>query len=278
MESLNQVVETNGCRIAYDIRGNGPPVLFIQGVGVQGDGWLPQITPLSATFKCMSFDNRGMNRSQLASTDLTVEQMAGDAKALMDAEGWDSAHVVGHSLGGLIALSLALAIPNRVRSLSLLCTFANGRAAAPLTFRMIWAGGRSRIGTRRMRRNGFLQLVMPLHLLKQKNKDELADQLSKLFGHDIADQPPIVNAQLQAMRKTDVSSRLGELVHIPTLVMCGRHDPIAPPSIMSSLTAGISGSRYVEYDDASHGLPIQWAGRVNSELAEHFLAADSKLI
>ncbi len=53
-------VEHNGCQLAYDVRGNGPPVLFIQGVGVHGDGWLPQVDALSATYTCVSFDNRGM--------------------------------------------------------------------------------------------------------------------------------------------------------------------------------------------------------------------------
>src|SRR5687767_5462806 len=119
-------VEHRDCRLAYDVRGEGPPVLFVQGVGVHGDGWLPQVDALSDRYRCLSFDNRGMGRSLPLGAPLTVDQMTEDALVLMDAEGWESAHVVGHSLGGLIALNLALTARTRVRSLSLLCTFARG--------------------------------------------------------------------------------------------------------------------------------------------------------
>src|SRR4051812_11451412 len=96
-------VENAGCQIAYDVSGSGPPVLFIQGVGAQGAAWQPQTEALSAKFTCATFDNRGLGRSvPTGSVPLTVEQLADDARAVMDALGWQSAHVVGHSLGGLI--------------------------------------------------------------------------------------------------------------------------------------------------------------------------------
>ena len=121
-----------GCHLAHDLRGEGPPVLFIQGTGIHGDGWLPQIDGLRDRFACLSFDNRGMARSQpIGDARITVEQMAEDALAVMDARGFDAAHVVGHSLGGSIAL--ALSAPRRVRTLSLLCTFASGRDATALS-------------------------------------------------------------------------------------------------------------------------------------------------
>jgi len=195
--------------------------------------------------------------------------MADDVRAILDAEGWSTAHIVGHSLGGLIALEFAISHPKRVCSLSLMCTFANGRDAAPLTLRMAWAGLRSRVGTRRMRREGFLKLLMPPPSPTGREAEALAERLAPLFGHDIADQPPIVNAQLRAMRATDTTLRLGELAGIPTLVVVGAHDPISPPKLGKVLATGIPGAKYVEYADASHGLPIQWADRVNVLLREH---------
>lgn len=155
-------LDHRGSRLAYEVQGQGPPVLLIQGVGVHGNGWRPQVEALSDRYTCLTFDNRGMGESQPAGATVTVEQMADDAMALLDAAGWESAHVIGHSLGGLVALELALAARRRVRSLALLCTFASGRDAAPPTARMIWIGLRTRVGTRRMRRRAFLQLVMSL--------------------------------------------------------------------------------------------------------------------
>src|SRR6185436_21003433 len=81
-------LERQGCQLSYRVEGDGPPVLFIQGVGVHGDGWLPQVQGLSARYRCLTFDNRGMGRSQPVTGPLSVEQMAEDALALMDAQGW----------------------------------------------------------------------------------------------------------------------------------------------------------------------------------------------
>lgn len=265
-------LEHRGCRISYDVQGQGPPVLLIQGVGVHGAGWRPQVEALAERYTCLSFDNRGMGRSQPLGTSVTVEQMAEDAKALLDAEGWGAAHVVGHSLGGLVALHLALTAPERVRSLSLLCTFSGGPHAAPLTARMIWLGLRSRVGTRRMRRRGFLQIVMPPQAFAEADADQLAEDLAPLFGHDVADQPPIVSPQLKALRAYDATPRLGELAGMPTLVVSAFHDPIAPPRAGRVLAGGIPGARYVEIPDASHGVPILNPGRINELLLEHWSA------
>src|SRR3954468_17968138 len=92
-------VERAGCRLHYAVCGDGPPVLLIQGVGVHGDGWRPQVEALASHRQCLTFDNRGLGGSQPVGAAVTVEQMAEDARVLMDALGWESAHVVGHSLG-----------------------------------------------------------------------------------------------------------------------------------------------------------------------------------
>ncbi len=146
------MLKLHGSNLNYEVRGNGPPVLLIQGTGVAGSGWAPQITGLSEDFRCLSFDNRGIGQSTIDSQVLTIEQMANDAKALMDTVGWESAHIVGHSMGGLIAQQLAFDVPKRVRSLALLCTFAKGPEAARVTPQTLWFGLRTHLGTVAMRR------------------------------------------------------------------------------------------------------------------------------
>lgn len=268
-------LDVDGCRLAYRITGEGPPALFVQGVGVQGDAWSPQIDALADEFQCLCFDNRGMAASQPASPTLTVAQMAKDALALLDAQGWSSAHVVGHSLGGLVAAKLALLAPQRVSSLSLLCTFANGRAAAT-SLRMMWIGARTRIGTRRMRRRAFLEIVYAPGFLRGQDRDALSAEVASLFGHDLADAPPVTGAQLAAMRAEDLTSQLPQLLGIPTLVASGAHDPIAPPTLGRQLAAGIADARYVELAEAAHGAPIQCAATINAHLREHFVAAGNR--
>jgi pimeloyl-ACP methyl ester carboxylesterase len=268
-------VEYRGCRLALEVDGSGPPVVLIQGVGVAGSGWTPQVRGLRSRFRCLTFDNRGMGASQPVGAAITVRQMAEDTLWLMTHLGWDSAHVVGHSLGGPVALEMALSRPERVRSLSLLCTLARGRDATRLTWRMLRLGLRSRIGPRRARRRAFLEMVMPPAALRDADADRLAAELAPLFGHDLADQPAIALKQLGALRGYDASNRLAQLSAIPTLVMSAAHDPIAPPRYGRALAEAIAGARFLQFDDASHGLPIQHAERVNALLAEHLRQAES---
>lgn len=266
---MDRVVEHRGCRIAYLVEGKGPAVLFIQGAGVHGAGWRPQVAALAAHYTCLSFDNRGVGRSQPRGAAITVAQMADDARAVLDAERVAAAHVVGHSLGGPVALQLALETPERVRSLTLLCTFTGSRTAAPLTLRLAWYGLRSRVGTRRMRRRGFLRLVLPPGATGDP------DELAALFGHDLADQPPVVGAQLRAMRAVDLTDRLEELAQLPALVVAAAHDPIAPPGAGRALRGGLARAHYVEVAEASHGLPITHAAQVNRLLHEHLSAVEA---
>jgi len=118
-----------GGELSYAIVGTGPPVLAIQGAGLIGRGWKPQFDGLSHQFTFVTFDNRGIGGSSRGAGDLTIERMADDARAVADAAGLDRFHVLGHSMGGLIAQHLALTSRDRVKSLALLCTFADGRRA-----------------------------------------------------------------------------------------------------------------------------------------------------
>jgi pimeloyl-ACP methyl ester carboxylesterase len=263
-------LEHRGCRFTYEVRGDGPPVLFIQGTGVHGDGWRPQVEVLAARYRCLTFDNRGMSRSQPMGAPLSVEQMAEDTLKLMDEQGWESAHVVGHSLGGLIAQHVAFTARKRVRTLALLCTFACGRDATRLSPWMFWVGLRTRIGTRRQRRHAFLKLVLPPDTLAASDRDAVAERLVPLFGHDLADQPPIVMKQLAAMRRYDARRRLCELGGLPTLVVSAEHDRIARPELGRALAEGVPHARYVEMANASHGVTIERAEEINKLLDEHF--------
>lgn len=271
-------LDCSGCRLHYDVAGSGAPVVFIQGTGVHGGGWRPQVDELQREFSCLTFDHRGMGASQPTGAAVTVPQLAQDTLALMDGQGWTSAHLVGHSLGGLVALEVALAARARVRSLSLLCTFARGRDATRLTAAMLWTGLRTRIGTRAQRRRAFLELVLPASARVPSKAAAQAGDLEPLFGHDLADQPPIVMAQLRAMSAHDVTSRLSELAGVPTLVVSADEDRIAPPASGRAIAAGIPGAVYHEFADAAHGLPIHRADEVNALLWRHMMRVDAEAL
>jgi pimeloyl-ACP methyl ester carboxylesterase len=116
---------------------------------------------------------------------------------------------------------------------------------------------------------------VPAGFVSHQDAEKLAVQLAEIFGHDLADQPAIAMAQLGALRRYDATSRLRELAGIPTLVVSAAHDPIAPPRFGRALAAAIPQARFVEFADASHGLPIQHAAKVNGLLSELFQRVES---
>jgi pimeloyl-ACP methyl ester carboxylesterase len=265
-------LQHKGCHLSFETSGSGPPVVFIQGLGIHGAAWAPQIETLAAHFECLWFDNRGLGRSQPRACALTIEQMAEDTLALMDAQEWTSAHVVGQSMGGVIALEMALTARERVRSLTLLCSFARGRSVFPVTREMLWRWLRTRVGTRPQRRKALLELVMPESALAASDPGALAIQLAPFFGHDLADHVPVSARQLWALVRYDATARLGELAGLPALVVNGEQDRIAPPHAGRAMAAAIPGARFIEIADASHAAAIQHAPRINALLLEHLRA------
>lgn len=244
------------------------------GVGVIGDGGKPQAERLSRRYTVITIDNRGIGRSTLDGRPLTVEDMAADVLAIADAEAIDRFHLAGHSMGGIIAQQVALTAPARVISLALLCTFRRGRQGTMIAPAMLPAAIRARVGTRRMRRRAFVDLVMPRAYLARVDRDRLCDELGVMFGRDLADQPPILMRQLRTMGRFDASARLASLGEIPTLVISGAHDCIARPPYGRALAAAIPGARYVEFPDAGHAVTIQCADKVNALLEEQFRNAE----
>lgn len=255
-------------------KGKGEPVLFVQGAGVPGRGWDPQLDGLSERFHCAAFDNRGIDGAKVA--PFTIDDMRRDALDVMDALGWKRAHVVGHSIGGLVAQALALEEPARVKSLTLMCTFSQGKQASRFDPWLVWVGTRTYVGTRRMRRLAFLEMILSRTEREARAGDleTYAKELGAFFGRDLADPAAIAMKQLSAAAKYDASARLGTL-EVPTLVMSGTHDRIALPEFGRELVRLVPRARYVERD-AAHGLPITRAKEVNDLLAEHFHSASAR--
>jgi len=259
----------NRCSISYRTVGEGVPIVFIQGVGIHGSGWDPQVSELGAHFRCITFDNRGIGESQPAGAAITVNQMVEDTLAVMDAAGVRTAHIVGHSLGGMIAQRVAQTARPRVLSLSLLCTSGRGADATRPALDLIWLGIRSNVGPLRSRRMAFLRVVLPDAYIATQDRNALAARFAKIIGHDPGVPPPVTMKQLGALRGFDGRPALSQLAGIPTLVIAAAHDRIFPPRFVRALALGIPGARYVELDGA-HGVTIQRSAEVNQQLRDHF--------
>jgi pimeloyl-ACP methyl ester carboxylesterase len=125
-----------GVRIWWEEQGRGEPVLAIMGLSFPLEMWHRTAPQLSKKFRVIVFDNRGVGRSDVPRGPYLIRRMASDAAAVMDAAGIASAHLMGASMGGMIAQEFALTYPRRVRSLLLGCTWCGGIRAARPDFRL----------------------------------------------------------------------------------------------------------------------------------------------
>lgn len=270
-------IESRGTRLHYLVEGEGPPVLMVQGAGIIGEGWRPQIDALRSRFTVVAFDNRGTGRSSRPRGRLTIEDMALDALAIADGLRLDRFHLAGHSMGGLIAQQIALDAPGRILSLSCVCSFAHGRQAAAISVALLITAIRMRVGTRAMRRRAYTELVMPASYLAGVDRAALAERLKPLFGHDLASQPAFAMRQVRAMSRFDAGGRLAELSGIPTLVVSAAADRIARPEYGRELASRVPGARFIEIADAGHAVTIQRAEELNALLLDHLLGASGVL-
>jgi 3-oxoadipate enol-lactonase len=125
-------ITVDATELSYERRGAGPPLLLVQGLGANSMHWdKPFLAVLERDFELVLFDHRGIGRSGPPEGDLTIAGLAGDALALLDALGLRDAHVLGFSMGAMVAQELALAAPQRIRTLTLGCTSCGGTQSRP---------------------------------------------------------------------------------------------------------------------------------------------------
>ena len=121
-------IEANGQTIYYEVHGEGEPLLCVMGLAADTLAWTLQVPAFSERHRTVIFDNRDVGRSSQATGSYEIADMAQDALALADALELDSFHLLGVSMGGAIAQEIALAAPERIRTLTLAVTWATGGA------------------------------------------------------------------------------------------------------------------------------------------------------
>jgi len=250
-------------RLAYDR--DGPPdadtVVFVAGLGYGRWMWRWQREALGA-YEAVLWDNRGTGDSATPEGPYTVDQMAADLGAVMDDAGIGSAHVVGASMGGMIAQRFALA-DDRVASLTLLCTTPGGPKAVPTP-----EATRARIYDvpdgldERETRRHKMRPAMSNEFWTEN--DDLVEQIIDWRIESDASEQAIA-WQAAAVAEFDVADRLGE-IRVPTLVVHGTDDRVVPVENGRLLADGLSNAEYHELDGAPHLCFIERADTVNDLL------------
>ena len=116
------VARTENLNMYYEIIGQGQPLVMIRGIGSNADHWYEQVPVLSKKYQLLVFDNRAIARSSDPGGSFSTRDMATDTVGLMEAVGIKKAHVLGYSMGGMIAQELALAYPAKIKGLILVAT------------------------------------------------------------------------------------------------------------------------------------------------------------
>ncbi|MCB9595757.1 MAG: alpha/beta fold hydrolase [Sandaracinaceae bacterium] len=254
-------------RLAYRIHGTeGPPILLIMGLAMRGVVWRPQVEDLERDHRLLTFDNRGIGESEAAPGRWTMADMADDAQRVLDTVGWDSAHVVGVSMGGMVAQELALRAPGRLRSLTLIATHAGGPVAIvpPL------AGLAGFLATNLLpdteRYGALAKLLYPDEFLRVVDRDAL---LSRMRDH-VGVRPPARtrNEQVLAVMRHDTRARLARL-EVPTMVVTSERDALVSPKRQHDLLSRIPRARHVSFDRAGHGVIFQCAPVLNGHIRRH---------
>jgi 3-oxoadipate enol-lactonase len=230
-------------RIAWDESGEGSPLLLIQGLGYGRWGWAPIVPALAARHRVISFDNRGIGESDKPEGPYTAAQMAGDALQVLDEAGIERAHVLGASLGGMIAQELAVAAPERVDRLVLCCTTPGAATAAPMpdvTMRL-FAEAPSLAPEVALRR--FVENAL--------GEDRPAALVDELFALRIANPPDPAGWQAQAAAGMGFQGVEGE-IDVPALIIAGTADNVVDYRNAELLAARIPGSRVELLDGCGH--------------------------
>ncbi len=251
------VTITESTSIDYDVRGEGPPLLLINGLGFGRWGWFKQVPAFSRHFRTITFDVRGERDLQGGVADLTSEVVA-----LLDHLGVGKAHVLGTSLGGFVAQELAVVRPDLVDGLVLVCTSYGGRGPRAMSpgalADMLGIGSFSAEAAARK----ALEAAMG-----DAYREEKPEEFEQILRWRLADSPSVASyyGQARAGARFDFSGEAGHIT-APTLVIHGSDDRYVPEANAAALAGEIPGAKLKVLEGAGHLVFIERFADVNREV------------
>ena len=267
-----QTVTIGGRRLAYEEVCPAAPegtVLLLCGIGSKRQGWYKQLPALGERFRTLALDYRDVGDSDPADAQYSIADVAGDVGAVAGALGIERAALVGISMGGFVALELALAQPQLVDRLALVVTSAGGPehvSTSPELMRLLMPGDEeveSGAGARRV----CAAVAAPGWAEREPGELEVFVEIARHRPMPVA----AYLRQLQACRAHDVAGRLAQ-IRAPTLVIHGDVDPLVPLENGRALARRIAGARLLVYPDTGHIPEVERWERFNRDLVE-FLGA-----
>jgi 3-oxoadipate enol-lactonase len=246
-------------RIYYDLMGaeSGPIVCFTHSLASDSGMWAEQMPALlAAGFRVLRLDMRGHGGSDVIAGDYSMEQLAGDVAAALEALGVRQVHYIGLSIGGMIGQAFALGHAARIKSLMLCDTMPQTPAGA----KELWA---PRIDAVR-KANSLVPLAEPTmeRWFTNAFKPRNAQRWQQIRDTVAATPPQGFLGCAAAILNFDFTARLSS-IRLPALVVCGADDPGTPPAGNRRIAESIPGARYEEIAAARHFPNVEQADTFN---------------
>jgi pimeloyl-ACP methyl ester carboxylesterase len=263
-------VEVDGRRLHYVRQGQGEPLLLIQGMSANHLHWGDDFLGLlREDFELIAYDHRGIGHSDRVGEPFTISELADDALGLLDALDLQSVHVMGISMGGMIAQELALAHPERVRTLTLGCTYCGGAGSRTTDAEIVQRLGELFLTgrTEEALRYGFEVNVSPAYAQDPAHYEQVTRIAAELPAS-----LDVLMLQMQAIAAHDTSERLPALA-VPTLVIHGSEDRMLPAENGRMIAGLVPGARLELLQDVGHAFWWERPELVAQMLREHATAA-----
>jgi 3-oxoadipate enol-lactonase len=261
-------VNVQGISLYYEVHGSGYPLVLIRGLASNADHWYYQVPVLSLHYSLLVFDNRGIARSDIPNSPFTISTMADDTVGLMDALGIPKAHILGISMGGMIAQEIALKYPKRVNGLILACTHCGGDHAIPPTPDIVRDLGESLFASTQEAAQKAIRCLFSDRTIQQ-NPDVVRRyaEVSKKFPA----KAQVLTNQVKAIQGHDTWR---DLIHIrnPTLVLAGSEDALIPAENSRILAERIPHARLQVIEGGGHQFLIEQPDQFNKAVLEFLLA------
>ena len=241
-----------GSEIYYEVHGEGAPLLLIPGLGSDALSWGGLLTPLAQSYRVILLDNRGAGRTR-GPGPLSIAAMASDAMALLEHLGHPKVHVLGHSMGGLVALALARLAPARLDRLILAGSFATIQPSNLQLFRSM-ATALEQGADRADWYQDLFAWIFSEGFLGTPQAVRAAARLAA--DYPLAPTLAEFRSQVEALAAWDASAGLSNVTHL-TLVLAAQNDRLVLACEGQALAAALPCSAYQELPGAAHAMHLE---------------------
>lgn len=239
-------------QIAYEVHGEGHPLVLISGVGYGGWFWHKVVPALAEHFQVVTFDNRGAGGTDKPDGPYTTQMMAADTAGLLDGLGIRKAYVLGHSLGGFIAQELALTRPDLVEKLILASTTYGGPNVIPITPEALEVLTKRDGNPVELVRRGIQVACAPG--FGERHPEVVQELLEYRLTNPVP--PAQYQAQVMAGAAHNAENRIGQIA-CPVLVLFGEHDKVVPLGNAELLAGKLPNARVKILSGVGHVFPVE---------------------